>query len=111
MTLNQADKIVREWGKFIQDINFKLMLVFGSSVPESLLPYPKATILEASNIMAKHYHDKGNIEHSNRIKSVAIELVAYIDDEQALKNSAQYYLDKKWLKVIIPALKKMQKKS
>ena len=55
MTLNEASKIVNILGKYLEIAHGKLMLLFGGVIHESLLPFPKGIIKEASDIIAQYH--------------------------------------------------------
>jgi hypothetical protein len=44
MDLEEADKVRQDWGTFLEISNSKLMKLFLSEIPESLLPHPKTKI-------------------------------------------------------------------
>lgn len=108
MTLEQANKIVNIWGKHLEYANSKLMYIFSTSIPESFLPFPKETIEEASNIVAKSYHDIGNQEAVKTIQSAIVFLTSYVNDDKAILQAARNFNNQKWRKTTLPSFKKFQ---
>ena len=86
MTLNEENKIFKEWKEY-QEINDKLMKFFMfSGIPESFLPYPKETLEEALNIVAKAHFDAGDYKTSETIKTTISFLIFYKKDEEVFDN-------------------------
>jgi len=108
MTLEEASKIVVMWGKYVEYIYAKLMVVFGAHIPESLLPFPKNTLSEALSIVAEHHRSIGNHDGVKTIEAVTAFLIAYVDDEAALLQAAKNFSDPEWRRAFIPSLKKLQ---
>ncbi len=83
MTINEANKIFRDWKEYAE-INDKLMKFFMfSGIPESFLPYPKEMLEEALNIVAKNYFDSGDHKASEAVKNTIAFLIFYKSDEEA----------------------------
>jgi hypothetical protein len=108
MTLNEADKIVHIWGKFVEYVSGKLFLIFGAQIPESFLPYPKDTIEEALNIIAEYHHKAGNHQLVKHLQETLAQLIMYVDDEESLLRAAKNFNDLNWRKIFVPSLKKFQ---
>ena len=108
MTLNEADKIVQIWGKYLEYASGKITMIFGTRIPESLLPYPKDILLDALNIMAEHYHKTGNQREVKLLQETAAELIAYVNDEEALLQATKNFNDPKWREAMLPAIKEFQ---
>jgi hypothetical protein len=108
MTLVEADKIVLIWGKYLEYVSGKITFIFGTRIPESLLPYPKDILLDALNIMAEHHHKSSNQRRVKLMRETAAELIAYVNDEEALLQAAKNFNDPKWREAILPALKEFQ---
>jgi hypothetical protein len=108
MTLQEASQIVVMWGKYVEYIFGKLMVVFSARIPESLLPFPKKTLNEALDILAEHHRCMGNKNGVETIKAVAGYLDAYVNDEEALLQAAKNFSDPEWRKAFIPSLQKLQ---
>jgi hypothetical protein len=108
MTREEASKIVVIWGKYVEYIFGKLMVVFGGHIPESLLPFPKNTLSEALNMVAEHHRSIGNNDGVKTIEAVSAFLAAFVDDETALLLAAKNFSDTEWRNALIPGLKKIQ---
>lgn len=109
MTYDEADKIVQIWGVYLEYCQDRLRALFMACVPESLLPYPPETIEKALNIIAKHYHDIGDHEASELIKSTFGALVLYDKDEEAIENAVSKFNIPEVRDAIISNMKKVQK--
>jgi hypothetical protein len=83
MTFEHASKIFKVWQEYVE-ISNKMSIVF-HTLPESFLPYPLKVLEEALNFLAKRYHDAGDIESSELIKSSLGFLAFYSNDESALE--------------------------
>jgi len=106
MTFNEADKMVRIYGRYLEYCSHILM-IFGSHLPESFLPFPKDTLEEALNIVAEHYHKAGDQHGVKLIQEVAACLPWYGDDEESLLEVAKKINDPKCRKeFLLPVLKK-----
>ncbi|MBF8250178.1 MAG: hypothetical protein HW400_779 [Candidatus Levybacteria bacterium] len=90
MTLEEADKISRDWKAFAE-INDKLWKIF-TSIPESFLPYPSKILEEALNIVAKSYYDERDIKTSDIIKNSISLLIKYKKDEDAIEDIADNFI-------------------
>ncbi len=108
MTLDEADKIVKIWGKHVEYFNRIALLLFGASAPESILPFPKNIIQEACNMVAEHHHNNGNLEIVRAIESCEAFLLVYNDDAESLLQAAKLWNDPKWRENLLPALKQSQ---
>ncbi len=108
MTFNEAENILHIWGKYLENAYGKINMIFAPHIPESFLPFPKVTLLEAFNIMGEFYHSQGNERAVNNIRETASLISSYVDDEEALLHAAKRFMDPKWRKVMIPALKGFQ---
>ncbi|MFH1170750.1 MAG: hypothetical protein V1704_04295 [Candidatus Vogelbacteria bacterium] len=109
MTLIQASKIVDIYGKHLEFFNGKLLILFNGKIPESFLPFSKKTIEEASNMIAKHHHDNGNQSAVEAIHAGIAGLMMYIDDQEALRQAADFFSSEGWCKAFLPKFKKLQK--
>lgn len=101
MEFSEADKIFKTWSKWYWPCHFILHATFISKIPESFLPYPKDTLEEALNIIAKDYHDKGNLEISRGIQGAIAYLGSYVEDEEALGQAFQTFSDPKMKEVAL----------
>jgi hypothetical protein len=109
MTLDEASKIVRIWGVYLEYCQGRLMSLFHAQIPESLLPFPKDTIEEATNIVAEYHHNMGNQDQVKALQTAMAVLLFYEDDEKALLQAANSFNDQKFRQVIIGSLKKSRK--
>ena len=109
MNLKTADAIRMDWGKFLEITNGNLMMIFLTKIPESLLPYPKKTIEEALNIIARHFHNKGDSKAVQSIQTTIPFLMSYVPDKEAIENAKSNFGNKKYLNAIIPRLGEKQK--
>ena len=105
MTLSEADKIVRVYGRYIEYCSHILSSVFIEMIPESFLPFPKDVLEKALNIVAKHYHNTGDIRSVNLIREVHSMLAMCGDDEEALLIAAKQINDSEHRKkILLPVL-------
>lgn len=105
MTLEEAQKVVSDYGRFIEWVYFRLKPVFWNKIPESLLPYSSDYIEDALNTVAKFYYDKGDQSMVNNIQEAQILLVSFVDDKEAIFNSVKMLKDKKWLEEMMELIK------
>lgn len=121
MTKEEADKIFKCWQEYME-IAGKLKKLF-AVVPESFLPYPADTIIEALTIIEKDFLDSGNEEASKTIQGTMIlwlspyitEFGFYntkINDEEAIRlmkrQLDQIEKNPEWIKEIAKSLKETQ---
>jgi hypothetical protein len=109
MTLDEASKIVKIWGIYLEYVGGKLVSLFGAYIPESFLPFPKKTLEEALNIVAEHHHNMGNQDTVKGLQSTIASLLFYTDDEEAILKSAELFNNPSWRKATLPVFKKFQK--
>ena len=106
MNLKQAQKIVHDYGGFIEWALFRYQIViFIGSIPESLLPYPPKLIEEASNIVAKFYHDNGDKKKVEVIQECMCWLQAFEDDEKSILRAVKNFNEKKFLELNTESIK------
>jgi hypothetical protein len=108
MTLNEASKITEIWGRYLEYMGGKLLIVFGARIPKSFLPFPVDTLEEALNIMIEHYHKTGNRQVVDSLEGSFGALTGYVDDEEAISEAAKKFSEPMWRERSIPALKKFQ---
>ncbi|MFH1877015.1 MAG: hypothetical protein ABH865_09015 [Candidatus Omnitrophota bacterium] len=108
MTLNEANKIVHIWGKYVEFCQDRLQSLFVGGIPRSLLPYSTETLEEALNIVGKHCHDIGDHKASELIRNSFRCLVLYTEDEKALQGAAIKFNDSELRSVISKRMKKVQ---
>lgn len=107
MTIEEAEKIVSVWGRFLEYSGFMLCL-FGNDIPESVLPYPKHILVGAINKMAEFYHKQGSHKQVESLEATLMMLVSYTNDFDAVEEAIKTFSDKKWRDTMLPALKKSQ---
>lgn len=110
MTLEEANKIVRVWGTYLEYVHEKLNFVFGSSVPESFLPFSKDVLEEAINIVTEHYYNLDDQKAVKDLQGSVGYLFKYKDDEKAVLQTAKMFNNKKWRESILPTFKDFQNK-
>ncbi len=104
MTIIEANKIVQIWARHLEFTHAKLVRVFLSSIPQSLLPYPTQQMEEAFNIMGEYYLNQGDKDGERLMKESVSYLLRYVDDEKALFQAAANYSDEKLREVILDNL-------
>lgn len=96
--LQKMQKIVHEYGKFQEKIAQEITTKYPATVfPKSLLPYPKEKIQKALEEALRYAGDKAMAEN---LKSCAIFLENFIDDEEANKRNNKLLKNKEWQKAI-----------
>ncbi|MFA6492663.1 MAG: hypothetical protein WCV58_00785 [Patescibacteria group bacterium] len=110
MSLELADAIRMDWGKFLELTNGTLMGIFMSTIPQSFLPYPKETIKEAMGIIIKHCSDSGDSKTVELCQTTLAFLEFYVSDEEAIKKASKFFNDKNYLEAVLPRLAETQRK-
>lgn len=91
MNLKQAQKVVSDYGGFIEYALYRYnVVVFLEGIPESLLPYPPPVIEDAINIVAKYYHDYGNNKKAEALHECHACLRFFKDDEKSILEAVKY---------------------
>ena len=111
MTVEEANKIVHIWGKYLEHCSGRLNMLFlhdKGKIPESLLPYSKSTLDEALNVMDKHYFDISNKRGMELMRQTMMLLELYGDDEEAIQHAGKNFCDTKQRQRIISAIKDWQ---
>ena len=113
MTIEEANKIVNIWGKYLEHVFGKLNTLFylGGKVPyipESLLPYPKTMLDEALIIMEKHYFDTENKKGIELMRESRMTLEFFGNDEETITHTGQAFVDPEKRKRIISSIKDWQ---
>jgi hypothetical protein len=80
MKLDKAEKIIKEYGFFLEHINPVLMKIFGVYIPEHFLPHTKEEIHGAMAKVKEIYAIPEIAENSVNF------LMFYKDNDEALKN-------------------------
>lgn len=107
LTLEEAQNIVHIWGVYLEHSS-RSGLLFGASIPESLLPYPIDILQGAINKMEAFYYSQGLHDRVKLLEETEIMLVQYTNDEEAIQEASSHFSNKEWQKAVIPALKIMQ---
>jgi hypothetical protein len=84
MTLEEADKIRKEYVKFTEVAHPGLMRLFQTTIPESILPYPKKQIEQAMDISIEFLEKKNDKKAARAYEGLKVWLRAYVDDGTAL---------------------------
>lgn len=109
MTLEQANFVMKEYGKFLEFVDSKLTPIFSVGKPESILPFPKQIIEDGLNIMANEFHNSGDTQIVNSIEACLAALATYIPDNEALTEAAKRISDPDYMnKFTIPLWKRSQ---
>lgn len=105
MRIDDSATILHEWGTFLEYCHGRLHTVFGGSIPESLLPYPRDEIERALDTMAKRHHRDGDLEASAHIQRSLGPLLFYRDDSEALEHMVRRLTLPGMLQVTAEAMK------
>ncbi len=108
MTLDEARKIVKIWGDYLEVCGARLVALFVANIPKSLLPFPVETLEEALNVVAGHYHDLGDYEAAGIINESFRHLALYSDDDTALQGAAVKFGDPRIRNTIAAKLNDVQ---
>jgi len=84
MTLEEADKIRKEFVKFMEVAHPELARLFQTTIPESTLPYPKEQIEQAMDICIEFLEKKKDKKAARAYEGLKLWLRAYTYDETAL---------------------------
>jgi len=63
---------------------------------------------EAINTIAEHHHNLGNVKAVRDLQGSIGGLTAYVDDEEAVLETAKLFNNPEWRKAMLPAFKKFQ---
>lgn len=96
MNLQQAQKVVSDYGGFMECAILRFNTVFMAGIPKSLLPYPLQYIEDAINTVAKSHHDIGNAAKVNTLQECHAFLLWFEDDEKAILETGKRFNEKKW---------------
>lgn len=108
LTLEEAQNIVSVWGAYLEHSG-GLRFLFGTNIPESLLPYPLEILQGAINKMEAYYYGIGEHDRVKLLEETEMLLMQYCEDEEAIKESASSFSNKKWQDAMIPAIRDLQK--
>jgi len=109
MNIIEADNIFKNWNQWYWPCHFILHSIFLSKIPESFLPYPQDVLEEALNVVAKHYHDIGDLKASNNIQESIAFLCAYTKDEEALQSAHENFSNPVLVRLIHNYIKNYKK--
>ena len=111
LTIEQAQKVSDVWASFVEFTQGSLMMAFRSSIPESFLPYPKAVIHQAMDIVVDLYaEDQPEVAKAASSSLVSLEAL-YKPDEEALEQFANKSRNKAFINSIERVVNKQQKRS
>lgn len=107
MTLEEADKIVRAYGKVVEETSQQSLEKYPSMhYPISLLPYPKEKITEAIDLALLVTDDGKEDNYTTALKSTRVMLDYFIDDEEANKKNSELVNNEAWQKAVKDKKKK-----
>lgn len=108
MTIEEADKIITNWGRYMELMSHSNMSLFLVHIPESILPYSKESIAEASDMMIDYYTNSNNEEAANIVETCKANLLFYKDDEESIDNFIRMWGDTNSRARLLKALKESQ---
>ncbi len=107
LTLEEAQNIVYVWGVYLEHSG-GLRFLFGTSIPESVLPYPVEILQGAINKMEAFYYEQGLQDRVKLLEETEMMLIDYLNDEEAIEETISKFSNKKWQEAILPALREFQ---
>lgn len=108
LTLEEAQNIVAVWGTYIE-YSGGTRYLFGINIPRSSLPYPIEILQGAINKMEAYYYSQGQHERVKLLEETEAILMQYAEDEEAIKESASNFTNKKWQEAFLRGLKNYQR--
>ncbi|OGY37806.1 MAG: hypothetical protein A3E36_02325 [Candidatus Andersenbacteria bacterium RIFCSPHIGHO2_12_FULL_45_11b] len=108
LTLDEAQNIVRVWGTHLEHSG-GLMFLFGTSIPESLLPYPIDILQGAINKMEAFYYGKGLHDKVRLLEETEMSLTTYVSDEEAIDKFISSFSNSEFRKLMVEGLQDTQK--
>lgn len=106
--LQKTETIVHEYGKVQEKVSQEIMKKYPAVVfPKSLLPYSKEKIQKALEEALRYVNDEAMTEN---LKSCAVFLENFIDDEKANKRNSKLLDNKEYQKAIKNIKKKIEEK-
>jgi hypothetical protein len=103
------EEIIHILGRHLEFAHGKLAMIFGLSIPESCLPFPKDMLLKILGVMEIHFNKIGDQRKCKLMQETAATVNGlYKDDEEALLQAANNINNPKWREVMIPNFKKFQ---
>lgn len=98
MTLDEADKIRMDFEKFSEITAGKLLALFGSEIPEFLLPYSRERIMQAVEMIAESFKSNGEHKISEGLMAnMNFVIAAFVPDEQAIGSAADRFSNQDFL--------------
>ena len=107
-SLEMAHAITTDWSKFIEITNGNLMMLFGTQIPQSLLPYPKKIIIEALDLVAQYFYSIENQKAADAVEFMKPVLECYVNDEEGISAAAERFTNEKYLNQVLPKLAERQ---
>jgi len=102
--LAQIERIVHDYGKTQEQVAQEIMTKYPAMVfPKSLLPYTKEKIQKALSESLRYIDDKQMVEN---LKSCAVFLEGFIDDEEANKRNNELLNSKRFQEAVKRRLNK-----
>lgn len=108
LTLEEAQNIVSVWGVHLEH-TWGLRLLLGINIPESLLPYPIDILQGAINKMEAYYFSQGQHDRIKLLEETEMILMQYAEDNEAIKELAPNFSNKKWQEAMLKGLQDYQK--
>ncbi|MGK5090244.1 hypothetical protein WDW86_22065 [Bdellovibrionota bacterium FG-2] len=105
MDLEEARKVVSDYGGFIECALTRLKIIFFTGIPVSLLPYSVDQIKEALGALTVFYHEKGDAKSLEAIRMTAFHLVYFIDDQEAMQKAVERLSSRDWHDTVIEIIK------
>ena len=105
MSIEEAERIRMDFGKFLEVSAGRLNAIFGGEIPEFLLPHPKKKIEEALDVCIEHCISNGDKEAAQMFDSTRGFLIAFVDDEQAIRSAAKRFSNQEFMKTYLKRLR------
>ena len=109
MTIEEVDKILPIWGKYLEYTHGRLVLIFSNHIPESFLPFSKDVLRDTFDTAKEQYCKSGNKRGVELMQESTSSLMWYEDDGNALSLAAEELSDSKRRSFRISILKDGQK--
>lgn len=107
LTLEEAENIMHIWGTYLEHTG-GFRILFGTNIPESLLPYPVDILQGALNKMEAHYYEQGLHDRVKLLEETEIMLIQYVNDEEAINDAVEMFGNKKWRDAFLKGLRDYQ---
>ncbi len=108
MTVQEADKIRKIWGIYLEYCFGRFNMLFQGNIPESLLPFPKPVLEEALNILDRHYFEQKDKHAMNLMRETSMLLELYHDDISMLDKAGKNFNNPELRKKIADSIKEWQ---